>query len=311
MYEIDENLAKRAKELNSFSDYEENSATNGYKEYLYEFERGVQDLMSAHPENLNAEAERLITYYQDRYAKKLASAINEFNRIEAMMPSILITGGGNFNCRKKQKQNNARDSFWEKNNQIFEPTNNYYFNKIKAIITNKVIYSDDAMAIEKIEAKIDNLTETQAYMKRANEWYRKHNTMVGFEDLTDEEAEKTNQCILQSWYKTPFASFELTNNNANIRRLKERLEELKQMKARNTAENGYISVDGVEVEEDTTEMRIRLKFTEIPSQEVREMLKHRGFKWSPKNEAWQRQLTANGVYATKRVLETLKGGAEC
>lgn len=311
MYEIDENLAKRAKELNSFSDYEENSATNGYKEYLYEFERGVQDLMSAHPENLNAEVERLITYYQDRYAKKLASAINEFNRIEAIMPSILITGGGNFNCRKKQKQNNARDSFWEKNNQIFEPTNNYYFNKIKAIITNKVIYSDDAMAIEKIEAKIDNLTETQAYMKKANEWYRKHNTMVGFEDLTDEEAEKTNQCILQSWYKTPFASFELTNNNANIRRLKERLEELKQMKARNTAENGYISVDGVEVEEDTTEMRIRLKFTEIPSQEVREMLKHRGFKWSPKNEAWQRQLTANGVYATKRVLETLKGGAEC
>lgn len=311
MYEIDENLAKRAKELNSFSDYEENSATNGYKEYLNEFERGVQDLMSAHPENLNAEAERLITYYQDRYAKKLASAINEFNKIEAMMPSILITGGGNFNCRKKQKQNNARDSFWEKNNQIFEPTNNYYFNKIKAIITNKVIYSDDAMAIEKIEAKIDNLTETQAYMKKANEWYRKHNTMVGFEDLTDEEAEKTNQCILQSWYKTPFASFELTNNNANIRRLKERLEELKQMKARNTAENGYISVDGVEVEEDTTEMRIRLKFTEIPSQEVREMLKHRGFKWSPKNEAWQRQLTANGVYATKKVLETLKGGAEC
>lgn len=31
-------------------------------------------------------------------------------------------------------------------------------------------------------------------------------------------------------------------------------------------------------------------------------LKSYGFKWSPRYQAWQRQLTQNAVYAVKRVL---------
>lgn len=53
-------------------------------------------------------------------------------------------------------------------------------------------------------------------------------------------------------------------------------------------------------------MRIRLIFDNIPNEEIRTILKSNGFKWSPKNSAWQRQLTNNGIYATKQVLETLK-----
>ena len=53
-------------------------------------------------------------------------------------------------------------------------------------------------------------------------------------------------------------------------------------------------------------MRIRLIFDNIPDAETRDMLKNNGFKWSPKNSAWQRQLTSNGIYATKKVLEQLK-----
>lgn len=54
-------------------------------------------------------------------------------------------------------------------------------------------------------------------------------------------------------------------------------------------------------------MRIRILFDEIPSADTRMLLKNWGFKWSPKNSAWQRQLTNNGIYATKKVLEKLKG----
>lgn len=307
-YEINEQIAKSAKELNSFDDYKANSATNEYNSYLNDFEQNVNELMAKHPENLNEEALQLIEYYKDKYSKKLAFAINKSNSIEAMMPSIMISGGGNFNFRKKEKQNRARENFWNEYGNLFNE-DNYYYNKIRNIILNKVIYSDDAMAIEKLEAKIDNLKELQSKMKEVNAYYKKNKTLKGCELLTEDEAIKImNNIQYHSWYPVPFAPFELTNNNQNIHRLEDRLESLKKLKQRASEENEnkYIQVDGLQVVEDATDMRIRLIFDEIPNEKVRELIKHWGFKWSPKNSAWQRQLTRNGIYATNKVLEQLK-----
>ena len=264
--------------------------------------------MAKHPENLNEEALQLIEYYKDKYSKKLAFAINKSNSIEAMMPSIMISGGGNFNFRKKEKQNRARENFWNEYGNLFNE-DNYYYNKIRNIILNKVIYSDDAMVIEKLEAKIDNLKELQSKMKEVNAYYKKNKTLKGCELLTEDEAIKImNNIQYHSWYPVPFAPFELTNNNQNIHRLEDRLESLKKLKQRASEENEnkYIQVDGLQVVEDATDMRIRLIFNEIPNEKVRELIKHWGFKWSPKNSAWQRQLTRNGIYATNKVLEQLK-----
>ena len=59
------------------------------------------------------------------------------------------------------------------------------------------------------------------------------------------------------------------------------------------------------LDEDFDDGRIRFKFNGVPSPEVREVLKSRGFKWSPSNKAWQRQNTPNGVYSAKKVIEEL------
>ncbi|MBQ2864184.1 MAG: hypothetical protein IJE91_01820 [Clostridia bacterium] len=307
-YTINENIARTAKELNSFSDYKENSATNNYRNYLKRFEENVKELMEEYPENINEEALRLIKYYKDRYSKKLAFAINKSNSIEARMPSIMISGAGNFNFRKKEKQNQARDSFWKEYGDLFNE-DNYYFNKIRTIITNKVIYSDDALAIEKLEAKIDSLTEYQNKMKNVNAYYKKNKTLDGCELLNENEIKELKEkLVMFHYYNQPYPSFELTNNNQNLHRLQDRLENLKKLKKRaNTEnENKYIKVEGLEVVEDATDMRIRIIFDEIPNEQIRTLLKRYGFKWSPKNSAWQRQLTSNGIYATKRVLEKLK-----
>lgn len=307
-YEINEALAKSAKELNSFDDYKENSATNEYLAYIKNFENNVNELLENYPNNINEETLNLISYYKDKYAKKLAFAINKSNSIEARMASILITGAGNFNFRKKEKQNQARESFWNEYGSLFNE-DNYYFNKIKNIITNKTIYSDDALAIEKLEAKIDSLKEYQSKMKNVNAYFRKHKTLVGCELLTDKEiSELTCDMERFSYYGQPYPAFELTNNNQNLHRLMERLESLKKLKERaeNTIQNKYEIIEGLEVIEDATDMRIRLIFDSVPSEETRTLLKHYGFKWSPKNSAWQRQLTNNAIYSTKRLLEKLK-----
>ena len=52
-------------------------------------------------------------------------------------------------------------------------------------------------------------------------------------------------------------------------------------------------------------MRLQLIFTDKPNDEVRTILKKNSFRWSPKNNAWQRQLTENGMFALKRVVNEI------
>ena len=61
--------------------------------------------------------------------------------------------------------------------------------------------------------------------------------------------------------------------------------------------------------EDTEAMRVQLIFDGKPDDETRELLKQNGFRWSPRNSAWQRQLTANGKYAAHQVMDVLDGNA--
>lgn len=58
--------------------------------------------------------------------------------------------------------------------------------------------------------------------------------------------------------------------------------------------------------EDFEDGRIRFKFDGKPRQEIIDIMKSRGFRWSPSNKAWQRQNTPNGVWSAKKVMEELK-----
>lgn len=306
-YFINEDLAKSAKEMNSFSDYRPNSATTEYNTLLEQFEASVNELLERYPENINEDASNLIEYYKDKYAKKLAFAFNKRNSIEARMPSVMIAGPSNFNWRKKEKQNSARENFWKEYASFFSVEDNYYFKKIKTLITNKTIYSDDALAIEKLNAKIDKLTDLQSKMKAVNTFYRKNKNLNECDLLTEKEKIELKQTLqMFPYYNQPYPSFELTNNNAKIKRLQERLEDLIKLKERTNNENKYPEIEGLKVVEDTNDMRIRILFDEIPNEETRTTLKQNGFKWSPKNSAWQRQLTNNGIYSTKKLLNELK-----
>ena len=82
MYNIDENLAKQAKESNSF----DGTATMRYNGYLDRFNKRVAKLIADYPQNINDDVLSLVEYYKDRYAKKLAFAINKSNSIEARKP---------------------------------------------------------------------------------------------------------------------------------------------------------------------------------------------------------------------------------
>lgn len=64
---------------------------------------------------------------------------------------------------------------------------------------------------------------------------------------------------------------------------------------------------GFQVERNTDINRLQLKFDGKPDENTRSILKHNGFRWSPREGAWQRQLGANSEGSLDRVVEKLKG----
>ena len=63
---------------------------------------------------------------------------------------------------------------------------------------------------------------------------------------------------------------------------------------------------GFDVERNADINRLQLKFSGIPSGEIRSKLKSYGFRWSPRESAWQRQLGSNAEYSFKRLVEELR-----
>lgn len=289
-YPINENAARRAKEAISFSDYKPGSATAEYRHYVDE----AAELAARQKKRVDPSFHARIDGLLDAYARKLAANMNKGYEITARVPSIMIAGGSNFPVRKKEKQNAAAD----KNMQEFTEIQGL-LDKIRSTGMGG-ISADDPNAVSKLETKLAKLEALQETMKAVNAYYRKHKTLDGCPHLSPEQIEKMKASMSGSWRGNPkpFESYELSNNNAEIHRLKDRITALTRRK-----ELGYVGweFDGGRVEANTADNRLQIFFDEKPDKEIREELKGNGFRYAPSAEAWQRQLNDNAIYAADRI----------
>lgn len=286
-YAINEESAKTANRMNSMSDYVENSATNEYISMCNNAENLVENQKGRVSEIYYEKVDILL----DRYCRKLADYFNHKYRIDCMCPSILISGGGNFPVAKKKKQISA----WETLQEEYTEVNNI-LDRIKKVGTGG-ISSDDPAAIEKLEEKIDRMKNKQDFSKRLNAYYRKNKTCVGFDGISEETAKSIDA---QTLFNQPVPSYELTSIRNKIKAAEKRIKEITSIK-----ENPIEGWDfnGGEVVANAEENRLQILFDEKPDEEMRTNLKSHGFRWSPKNGAWQRLLNNNAIYATKHYLK--------
>ena len=89
MEQINEELARRAKDANSFSEYVEGRATAGYNASCAEARRIAEERKKEVPEERWAELDRLV----ERYCTKLASWTNRNNANEGSCPSTSTVSG--------------------------------------------------------------------------------------------------------------------------------------------------------------------------------------------------------------------------
>lgn len=288
---INEEAARRANDMNSFRDYKAGSATAEYRRMV----DAATELAERQKQRVDPMYHEKIDRLLEIYCRKLAENMNASYSIEARCPSILISGGGNFPVRKKEKQNAARDRNLEEWNYI-----QGLLDKIRSVGTGG-ISSDDPQAVEKLEAKLAALEKHQELMKAANAAIRMKDPAKGDAKLaelgyTPEDIAKLRAPDFCG--RIGYPAYELQNNNANIRRIRGRIEELKK-RSENTPEGWEF--DGGQVVVNTTENRLQIIFDGKPDADIRTELKGEGFRWAPSQGAWQRQLTDNAMRAARRL----------
>lgn len=296
-YPINEETARRAHEAISLSSYAPGSATESYRQAVDEAAALVDKRKAAtskfYHEKLDA--------YLDIYARRLADWQNRRNANTASCPSVMVCGAGNFPTRKKEKQNARDDALWKEYEEIQS-----ILEKIKSTGTGPIDFADpNARAM--LQERVEKLQTQLDRCKAANAHYRKHKTMQGFEGISDEAAAKLDPKIADSWDHKPFPDYHLTSLREKMKRAKERLAEYDRLHE-GSAENGtppeYFEnqTTAGQIVQNVAENRLQIIFDSIPDEQTRQALKSHGFRWSPRNQAWQRQFTENAQRAAKEVL---------
>ena len=230
-------------------------------------------------------------------AATLADAINKDNEIGTRCPSVLIAGPSNFPARKKAAQVAA----WDANRDMYSRAE-HYLNLLRRAHCQP-IKSNDPEAIEALTYKLNRLQAERDRMKATNAYYRQHKTLEGCPDLDPEERRNIESHWAAGWYTgTPYPPYALQNSLANVKRLQDRLNSLQTAKSATHDDEEH---DGYTYHEDTEQMRVQLIFDGKPDDDTRALLKSYGFRWSPRNSAWQRQLTDNGRRSARQLMREL------
>lgn len=181
------------------------------------------------------------------------------NRILAMTPGQPIIIGHH----SEKKARKLHERAWQDIGKSIEEDkkSQYYKNKAESVENNKVIYNDDPNAIQKLKDKLEYLEKERELIKA-------------------DENHKT---------------WELQNIGARIRETKRRIARLEKLDEIEFADIEFAGGKAIHNKEIN---RIQLIFDNIPDESVRNELKGKGFHWSRKERAWQREFTENAIKAT-------------
>ena len=97
----------------------------------------------------------------------------------------------------------------------------------------------------------------------------------------------------------PVPAFQLSNRNAEISRLKKRIEQLRRVDGMEHVEipfAGGVLMTNEEIN------RVQIIFDDKPDETLRAQLKANGFHWAPSERAWQTQRTPAALRRARLIL---------
>lgn len=295
--DVDIELATNAYRGISFSPEKRGKAQQ--TEYLDDITR-LQEEME--PLAKSDEQKDILAAEGDRYKQGYLKRLNALLSAKSRTISPMITGPANFPVARNQKrmatEAKRRDEFLE------------WEDRARGSIRKKLhkqAVQDAGGEVAVMEKQLATAEKNQETMKAINAIVRKKITdaakakkIVAETDFTEAQAKKLLKP--DRGEKQGFQGFQLTNNRANIKRMRQRLSDMRTAESRSGSKT-VGKFDGGEIVNNFDAERIQIIFDEKPSEEKRKALKSRGFRWSPKNNAWQRKNTNNGLAAARQVIE--------
>ncbi len=234
-----------------------------------------------------------IKKYREIADRKRREAAATLDRARSMADAIPLGQPILVGHHSEQRDRNYRGRIQSTYSKGFalDKTAQYYEEKAARLESNRAISSDDPEAVRKLREKLTNLETLHDQMVRANRIVLSRRKGYSEEDkIRDLIAAGFSEQLARKFFVPDFAGrvgvpgYALTNSNAEIRRLKQRITTLERAAADETAEQ---QIGGVRVVDSVEDNRLQAFFPGKPSEEVRAALKRAGFRWSPSNGCWQ------------------------
>lgn len=311
--DVSRELARRA--YVNVSHYADQRADSTRAAYLSDMQCAAamfEDAVRQYPERKDRAAD-MLRDYKSGYLKRL----NDYLSSSAGCASWFIVGPARFPSRRQEKRRASADKRAEELRD--------FATRRLARMVKLVIRPPRMNAAERAEDYRRRMEQAQAEQERMKE----ANKIIKSKKLADQlakfgltvtdalvalgisEAEAVSIQRPDFANRIGYPNYKLTNNNAEIRRLKAKMEEQQALASQAVTQTAPAHeydtpADGpVRYEEHPDDNRVRLTFEGKPSDSSRQLLKSHGFRWSPNAGAWQRFLTGNGKYAAQEVLKAL------
>lgn len=294
-YPINEDLAREAHYAAHFGKYVEGSATRIYRDKVDEVYGLAESLKAGAGKGRWKEIDGLA----DTFSRRYADWTNRMNSNRASCPSVMVSGGSNYPVGKHKRMMSREEDLWKEYESIMSIPDQM------RRLAERPLTARDSGSRDRMGDSIAELEARQDYMKRANAYFRKNGTLNGFEDMGPGADRLFSEVI--RIHGRPFPDYELSSNREKIKRLKKNADAIDTATKRGSSERTF---GDITVSEDPTSMLIMIRFPDKPSEEVRSVLKNNGFRWSPKNGAWQRTLNDDGRSATDRTISKLRSMGE-
>lgn len=231
-----------------------------------------------------ATLEEEFTRYREGYRKHYTAYLAARSRCM----STMITGGSNFPVRRQSKINNVADRRGAEALEFRKRA----LTAIRSALQPELrpIMAGDSDAVERLQTKLAEAEALQEKMRVVNATIRRHARAGRAAQFAALIALGLSHSIADALLepddlkRVGYADYLLTNNNANIHRMRSRL---KTVSAAKSEELVQVEGEHAKLEDCPADNRIRIFFSGKPDADVRARLKGAGFRWTPSLGCWQ------------------------
>lgn len=252
----------------------------------------------------------------ERFASRHVSLTRRAWAIESRCMSWFIVGPARFPVdRNRKRMDSADNAYRVVRDHCAAARKSVERTAFPHGMPGDAIRASNPDAPDLLRARIAERKESHATMKAVNAAIRSvkggdvEEMVQAVVDATGWREDRARLAVVppQAWMGRGFPAYALSGELAEIKRLEGRLAAIERNRERGTVSRSHNTTAGeVEVIENGEAARIQLLFPGKPDASTRDLLKRNGFRWSPREGAWQRHLNNNGRWAAKQVIAALQ-----